>query len=169
MADYTKTAVAEVRDFMWDSLKEDGILNKNDYIADGFTIPLNPIIPAQQVPEFNNLLSGKPYIVYDFEVREYDSDYWICEENLMLSIISPNYNKIVEISTYLIDLFRRMDDSAKDLNSFKETSSPFKYHFFYINSVESPVATEEEGGTFVGFVEVSFKYSRQIGPNGRFL
>ena len=169
MADYTKTAIAEIRDFMWDSLQTDGILNKNDYIADGFPIPLVPIIPSQQVPEFNNLMSGKPYIVYDFEINDYNADYWICEETLMLSINSHNYNKIVEIITYLVDLFRRMDDAAKDMNSFKAESSPFKYHYFYINNAQSPSAAEEEGGLYTGFLDISFKYSREIMSNGRFL
>jgi hypothetical protein len=168
MADYTKTAVGEIRDFLWTQLKNNTLLNKNDYIADGFIQPLIPIIPAQQVPEFNNLISGKTYIVYDFQIGAYDSDYWICEENLILYIISPDYGKGVQIINFLIDLFRRMDDSAKDVNS-SLISDLFKFHYFYINSAESPSPMEEEGGNQIATVDISYKYSREIGENGRFL
>jgi hypothetical protein len=168
MADYTKTAVGEVRAFLWENLKADNILNENEYIADGFIHPLVPIIPAQQVPEFNNLISGKPYIVYDFEVGAYDSDYWICEENLILYIISTDYGKSVQILNYLIDLFRRMDDTARDVNS-SLNSDTFKFHYFYVNRMESPLPMEEEGGNQISTADISYKYSRRIGSNGRFL
>ncbi len=169
MADYTKTAVGEVRDFLWTNLKEDNILNKNDYIADGFIVPLIPIIPTQQVPEFNNLMSGKPYIVYDFEISQYTEDYWICEENIIFSIVSPDYGKIVQIMNYLVDLFRRMDDTAKNVNAGLADDSKFQFYYFYINNAVSPEAAEEEGGNQIGYIDVTYKYSRQIGSNGRFL
>lgn len=168
MADYTKTAVGEVRDFLWTNLKSANIFNEHEYIADGFTYPLIPIIPAQQVPEFNNLISGKPYIVYDFEIGAYDSDYWICEENLILYIISPDYGKGVQTINFLVDLFRRMDDSAKDVNA-ATVSDTFKFHYFYINKAESPSPMEEEGGNQISMVDISYKYSRRIGSNGRYL
>lgn len=168
MTDYTKTAVGEIRDFLWTNIKSNQIFNENHYIADGFTYPLVPIIPAQEVPEFNNLISGKPYIVYDFEVSSYDSDYWICEETLILYIISPSYLKGVETINFLVDLFRRMDDTAKDVNS-SLVSDAFKFYYFYINRAESPSPMKEEGGNHISTVEISYKYSREIGSNGRFL
>jgi len=53
-ADYTKVAVYDIRMAIWDELKNAGILDPNDYYPDGFTDPLIPIVPSQQVPEFNN-------------------------------------------------------------------------------------------------------------------
>ena len=169
MTDYNKTAIGEIRDFLWKNLKQDGILKESDYIADGFTRSLVPIIPTQQVPEFNNLMSGKTYIVYDFNIYSYGEDYWICEENASFMIVSSDYGKIVQIINYMVDLFRRMDDAAKDLNIEYMGNTPFKYHLFYIDGVEGPQPTEEEGGNMIGTVDVTFKYSREIGPNGRFL
>lgn len=168
MTDYAKTAVGEVRSFLWDNLKSDNILNENDYIADGFIHTLVPIIPAQQVPEFNNLISGKPYIIYDFEVGSYDSDYWICHENLILYIIAADYGKGVQILNYLVDLFRRMDNTAQDVNA-SSVSDTFKFHYFYVNKAESPLPMEEEGGNQISTIDISYKYSRRIGSNGRFI
>lgn len=169
MADYTKTAVAEIRDYLWQELQDNNILNKNEYIADGFIYPLNPIIPAQQVPEFNNLMSGKPYIFYDFQVDSYSDDFWMCSENLILYVVCKDYGKSLEIINFLIDLFRRMDLTAKDLNLAKSNTSKFKYHYFYTNSVESPQPMEEEGGNQISVIDISYTYSREIGPDGRFL
>ena len=169
MADYTKTAVGEIRNFLWSEAQDSGVLDRNDYIADNFIIPLNPIIPAQEVPEFNNLMSGKTYVVYDFEVNAYDPDFWICEENLILSVVCPSYNKSVEIINFLTDLFRRMDLTAKDLNGQLSETSPFKFHYFYINQVQSPAPVDEEGGNHISLVDISYKYSRLIGSDGRFI
>ena len=88
--DYSKVAVFDVRNAMWASLQSAGILNSNDYVAEGFTTPLIPIIPSQQVPEFNNLLPGKPYITYDIIQRNYGVQWWVSEESMIMQIISSN-------------------------------------------------------------------------------
>ena len=169
MTDYSLTAVSEIRNFLWENLQADKILNKNNYIADGFRKPLIPIIPTQQVPEFNNLLSGKTYIFYDYMINSYNEDYWKCNESIMLNIVSNDHAEINKIINYLVDLFRRMDDTAKDINSSASVSDLFKYYYFYINSVSSPEPFEEEGGNQIATVDISYQYSRQIGNNGRFV
>ena len=169
MADYKKTSISEIRDYLWNEIKDAGILNRDDYLADGFIIPLNPIIPAQEIPEFNNLIPGKTYIVYDYEINSYEPDFWMCDENLILSIVCPDYNKSVEILNFLLDLFRRMDLTAKDMNLQLSSSSPFKFHYFYINNMQSPAPFEQEGGNQVSLIDISYKYSRLIGSDGRFL
>ena len=168
-ADYTKTAIGEVRDYLWKEIQETGILNKNDYIADGFSKPLIPIIPSQQIPEFNNLISGKPYIIYDFNVNTYDSDFWMCEETLQLSLVATSFSKIIELTNFLTDVFRRMDLTAKDINTSHDISSKFKFHYFYIQNIQSPDPVDEEGGNYMGYVDITYKYSRLIDQNGRFL
>ena len=167
--DYTKNAIAEIRDYLWKEIQSTKVLNKNDYIADGFSKPLVPIIPSQQIPEFNNLISGKPYIIYDFNINSYDSDFWMCEETLQLSIVSNSYGKVVELMNFLVDVFRRMDLTAKDVNANSGISSKFKFHYFYVQDAQSPDPVEEEGGNYVGYVDVTYKYSRFIDNNGRFL
>lgn len=169
MTDYTISSVSEIRDFLWDGIKTEGILRASDYQAPGIKKALVPIIPTQQVPEFNNMLPGKTYIVYDFKSEGYGEEYWICQESITFYIISKDYGKIVELTSYIVDLFRRMDDTAKELNGSSLVSDKFKYYYFSLSSVESPLPFEEEGGVQVGSVSITYNYSRLMGQNGRFL
>jgi hypothetical protein len=170
MTDYSKTSSAVVRNYLWDQLKSYNLLNADDYIADGFDVPLIPIIPAQQVPEFNNLIGDKPYIVYDVEVNAYEPDqWWTCQENIMFSIISTDYMKIVSITNAIIDIFRRMDESAVDINNWQQHPLLFKFYNFSINFASYPAPFTEEGGRQIGQIEVVYRYSRDLSSNGRFL
>ena len=106
MTDYTQIAAYDIRDFMWAQLQAAGIFNANDYLADGFNIPMVPIIPAQQVPEFNNQLPGKPYITYNVVQKHYGNQWWISEESFIMEIVSRNAKQIQTLTNFLIDLFR---------------------------------------------------------------
>ena len=167
--DYSETAFSRVRTFVWDKLQEAGLLNSYDYLADGFIEPLVPIIPIQQVPEFNNLIGNKTYLIYDYDVKPYDTDsWWICEETIVFTVVSNNFNSIVSITQFLVDLFRRMDDSATDLNLYNGSNSNFKFFSFVLNSASSPTPFEEEGGRQMAEIDISYKYSRVLDNNGRF-
>lgn len=164
---YADTAVSKIRQYVWDNLTTAKILKESDYIADGFITPLVPIIPTQQVPEFNNLLGGKTYMVYDFETIGYDEQWFICQENLIFTIVSNDYSKIVEITQFLIDLFRRNDESATDINSWQDSASKFKFHTFILKTASSPTPVTEEGGRQMGEIEITYKYSRNTDSSGR--
>lgn len=167
---YSKSASFEIRSFLWEKLKEYNLLDENDYIADGFTNPLIPIIPSQQVPEFNNLIGDKPYIVYDIAVENYEPDaWWVCQESMLFSIVSTDYLKIFSITNAMIDLFRRMDDSAKDLNIFLGVDDTFKFYNLTVNMASAPSPFEEEGGRQIGQIEIMYRYSRNLDSGGRFL
>ena len=75
--DYSNTAAGIIRSYVWDNLVQDGMINANNYIADGFTKPLVPLIPMSDVPQFKNLLPGQPYIIWDFSINGYSEDFWI--------------------------------------------------------------------------------------------
>ena len=167
---YSDTAFSRVRLFVWDKLKEVGLLDPNDYIADGFIEPLVPIIPVQQVPEFNNLVGNKTYLIYDYDVKPYDEDsWWICEETIVFTVVSNDFNAIISITQFLVDLFRRMDDSATDVNTYNGSTSIFKFFNFILNSASSPSPFEEEGGRQMADIDISYKYSRVLDSNGRFI
>lgn len=168
MTNYADSAVTKVRDFLWDNLVNDNILDVNDYIADGFKKPIIPIIPAQQAPETNNLIGNETYIVYDFDVSSYGDQWWVCGETVLFSIISNEYGKIIEITNYMIDLFRRLDNVAKEINASLAPDSKFKFYYVSIQSATSPSPYTEEGGRQIGQVEIKYEYSRLI-SNGRFL
>ena len=166
---YKDTAISKIRNFLWQEIMDNNLLDQHDYLADGIKELLVPIIPAQQVPEFNNLISGKPYIVYDFDIVGYGEEFWICEENILFSIFSTSYQKVVELTNFMIDLFRRMDETAKDVNGNMLSSDIFKFFYFTINAASSPTPIKEEGGNFMGQVDITYKYSRHLDSNKRYL
>lgn len=168
MADYDDNARSIINSFLWDELKSNLILNENDYRPDGFTNTITPIIPVQQLPEINNLLPGKPFILYDYEIMNYGEMWWICEEKILYTVVSTSISEISKISEFIVDLFRRKDLSGKDIQSFNTKSNILKFYAACLESVSSPEPFETEGGKLAGTVEISYKYSRDVNSQGRF-
>ncbi|MEY4331328.1 MAG: hypothetical protein RLZZ196_66 [Bacteroidota bacterium] len=168
MTDYTKTAASDIRTYVWDAITDSGILDENDYYADGFSENLIPIIPAQQIPEFNNLLPGKTYLIYDYEVQPVPVQWWMTEESMTITAISQNYETLIEINNLMQDLFRRYDESASDVNSYFSADSDFVFHNFSIDSVMSPEPFKTEGDYQISSSTFRYNYSRKTGANGRF-
>ena len=110
MTIYDKQASADIRRYIWDAIQQEEILNELDYYVENMPLPLVPIIPTQQVPEFNNLLPGKTYMIYDFEVKVVPVQWWMTEEAFTLTVISQNYEVINQITNLVHDLFRRYDE-----------------------------------------------------------
>lgn len=168
MTDYKILAAAEIRKYIWDNIKEAEILDENDYYADGFNTALIPIIPTQQVPEFNNLLPGKTYLIYDFEIKTIPVQWWMTEESMTITTISQNYEVINEINNLIQDLFRRYDESAADLNAYLNGNTNFMYHHIMIDSIMSPEPFSTEGDYQMASTVFTYSYSRKTDGNGRF-
>jgi len=170
MVDYTRVASYDVRYFLWQELQNAGLLSSNDYYADGFTQPLVPIIPAQQVPEFNNLLPSKPYIIYDVMQKGFGSTWWISEETMTFEITSVNPNQIQTIINFIIDLFRRYDKSAGDVNLELTAGSPYRFLWFNLESADPVQAFQNEGGFMTGMLTIHYAYTRETDSNtGRYV
>jgi hypothetical protein len=173
-ANYSYFAVTDVRNLIWEELKNYGILDEQDYYADGFSYPLIPIIPSQQVPEFNNLLPGKTYITYDVVQKNYGVQWWVSQEDMIMQIISRNNSQIMTISNFLTDLFRRYEKTAVDINAQIPDSSPFKFLYFKLESANPIQPFEDEGGFMSGDFVINYSYTRQVDEGtvantGRFL
>jgi hypothetical protein len=168
MTIYSQIASADIRSFVWQKIQDAGLLDIQNYYADGFDDPLVPIIPSQQIPEFNNLLPGKSYMIYDWEVKAVPVQWWLTEETMSISVISQNYEKINELTSFMHDLFRRYDDSATDINAYFGGNSQFIYHHIAVDSVMSPEPFSSEGDYQIGTISISYGYARKISSNGRF-
>ena len=168
MSLYNENARTVINAFLWEELKEADILSEEQYRLDDFTSEVIPIIPAQQLPEFNNLIGDKPYIIYDYEVEGYGDSWWICEEILTYTIVGNKTSTVVEIMELMVDLFRRVDDSGQDVQRFNPKTDKIKFYSVSLSSASSPVPFETEGGRVAGSVEISYKYSRILDSNGRF-
>jgi hypothetical protein len=168
MTNYGSQPSADIRKYIWDNIQSAEILDENDYYVDGMQDSIVPIVPAQQIPEFNNSLPGRTYMLYDFDLKQIPVQWWMSEESFTLTVISQNYEIINQITSLTQDLFRRYDESAVDLNEYLDGNTDFLYHHIMIDSVFSPEPFGTEGDYQVGSVVFSYNYSRKTDPKGRF-
>jgi hypothetical protein len=168
MADYTSLAVHDVRNYMWAELKLAGLLQESDYYVDGFDTPLVPIIPTQQVPEFNNNLPGRTYLVYDYQVLPSDSRWWVTHEIMNIKIVSNNHDKITTITNFLYDLFRRYGASIRSLIGGEFASENFMFKYSSVHNISSPEPFKNEGGLMVGQIDIMYCYIRRLNEYERF-
>lgn len=161
--DYSRVAAFDVRSAMWAELQRVGLLDPQDYYADGLPDPIVPIIPSQQVPELNNLLAGKTYLTYDIIQKNYGVQWWISEESMVLQIFSRDNKKILAISNFLTDLFRRYELSARDINDVAHAAnSPFKFLYFRLESANPVQPFIDEGGNMGGDFAIAYTYTREV-------
>ena len=168
MPNYKLDAMFELRKFLWENLKAAKIFNPNDYYSDNLDETIIPILPIQQAPEMNQFLSGKKHIVYDKIGLSYENNWLICCEQILFTIYSTEVIDIVEIRNFMTDQFRRMDDSARDINYWDNLSDKFKFHSIFIADISPTAPSEELQGFFAADVILEVKYSRITDNNGRF-
>lgn len=145
-------------------------MNASNYYANGIDAPLIPIIPSQQVPEFNNLLPGKPYIIYENNTLAVNPMWLISHDMVYYMIVSTDYDFINSVIELMVDLFRRYDDAATDMTGYKTSilSNNFDFKYSMIESTQSPSPMKSEGGLRVGHATIMFCYVRHVDSNGRF-
>lgn len=168
MVDYKTDAMLELRKFLWTELVDAQIFNDEDYWSDNLNESIVPIIPVQQVAEMNQFLSGKKHIVYDKIGIGYDENWLICTEQILFTIYATDFAEINEIRNFMIDQFRRMDDAAKDVNSWTGLSNKFKFHSIYISDISPTAPSEELQGFLSTDVILEIKFSRITNNQGRF-
>lgn len=167
MTDYTIDAMYEVRKHLWNQLVLNNIIDPNDYYSDNLGETIIPIIPVQQSPEMNQFLSGKTHIVYDKMGSTYEENWMICCEKISFTIYSVDFSEINIIRNMMIDVFRRMDESARDLNQSKSTNKII-FHNTMILEMSPTEPSTELAGFLAADVILEVKYSRTVGPKGRF-
>jgi hypothetical protein len=166
--DYKADIMIDLRKYLWDQLEQNNIFTSTDYYSDNVGQEIVPIIPVQQSPEMNQFLSGKRHIVYDKIGMSYENNWMICCEQILLTLYSPDLLDIVEIRNFLTDEFRRMDESARDVNKWAGLSDKFKFHSIHIADISSTAPSEEIQGFYAADVILEVKYSRITNGQGRF-
>ena len=167
--DYKIDAMFELRKFLWAQLKLNNMFNQNDYYSDNLGTEIVPIVPVQQLPEMDQFLNGKKHIVYDKIGLSYEDNWLICCEQVMFTIYSTSVSEINEIRNYMTDEFRRMDESARDINKWTGLSDKFKFHTIWVADISPTAPSEELQGFFSAEVILEVKYSRITDNVGRFL
>lgn len=166
--DYSIDAMYEIRRHLWEELTLSKLIKPSDYYIENTGNEIIPIIPVQQQPDLNQFLSGKTHIVYDKIGMSYENNWMICCEQILLTIYSTELIDIVEIRNFLTDEFRRMDESARDVNKWTGLSDKFKFHSIHIADISSTAPSEEIQGFYASDVILEIKYSRIVDGVGRF-
>ena len=169
ISNYKLDAMLELRKFLWNGLSTTGIFDDEDYYSDNLNENIIPIIPVQQVAEMNQFLSGKKHIVYDKIGMSYEDNWAVCCEQILFTVYSTEISDINEIRNFMTDQFRRMDDSARDVNRFPSLSDKFKFYSIFIADISPTEPSEEIQGFFSADIILEVKYSRILDPVGRFL
>ena len=168
MVNYKSDAMFELRKYLWEKLKENNIFDQDDYYSDNLNETIIPVIPVQQAPEMNQFLSGKKHIVYDKINMSYDTNWLICNEQFLFTIYATDIIDITEIRNVFIDLFRRMDDSARDVNYFEAISDKVKFYSIYVSDISPTAPSEEVKGFYATDIVLDVKYARITDAKGRF-
>jgi hypothetical protein len=165
---YKLDAMIEIRKYLWEQLSTIGIFDDADYYSDNVGDTIIPILPVQQQAELNQFLSGKKHLIYDKISSSYDTMWYICNEQLLFTIYSTDVSEINEIRNFMTDLFRRMDESAQDMNRWSGISDKFKFHSIYVSDISATTPSEELQGFLSTDVILDVKYSRITDRLGRF-
>jgi len=165
--DYKIDAMFELRKFLWTQLKLTGLFDPDDYYSDNLGSEIIPIIPVQQLPEMDQFLNGKKHIVYDKIGLSYEENWLICCEKVLFTIYSTDITEIYEIRNLMTDLFRRMDESAKDVNSLKTTNKLIFHNVMIVETTPIEPSLEIQGFLSTDVI-LEVKYSRVTDGLGRF-
>jgi hypothetical protein len=169
MVNYKLDAMLELRKYIWKRLKETEIFNEDDYYSDNIGEITVPIIPVQQVPELNQFLSGKKHIVYDKIGMSYEDLWAICCEQILFTVYSTDISDINEIRNFMVDEFRRVDESARDVNNWTGLSDKFQFYSIFIADMSPTEPSQEMQGFLSTDIILEIKYARSSGSDGRFI
>ncbi len=167
---YKIDAMLELRKYVWAKLQAAEIFDPEDYYSDNIGETLVPIFPVQQQAEMSQFLSGKKHIIYDKIGVAYDTLWLICNEQILFTVYSTDVSEINEIKNFMIDEFRRMDESAVDVNrSSGFNSEKFKFHSIYVSDMSPTEPSEELHGFYSADIIIEAKYSRITNSSGRYV
>lgn len=168
-ANYKLDAMFELRKYLWEKLVAAGLFNPDSYYSENIAETVIPIIPVQQAPEMNQFLNGKKHIVYDKIGMSYEDLWAICCEQVLFTIYSSSVAEINEIRNFMTDEFRRMDETARDVNNSPVTSNVFQFYSIFIADISPTSPSEELQGMLSTDVILEIKYSRATDRKGRFV
>lgn len=169
MVNYKLDAMLELRKYLWKRLKDTQIFDEADYYSDNIGSTTVPIIPVQQSAELNQFLSGKKHIVYDKIGMSYEDLWAICCEQIIFTIYSTDVSEINEIRNFMTDEFRRVDESARDVNNWVNLSDKFQFYSIFIADISPTEPSQEMQGFLSADVILEIKYSRLSDSSGRFI
>lgn len=163
MNNYDWAGAHVIRDFLYEKLIEQNLIIASDYQG------IKPIVPSQEVPEVSNLASGKPYLVYTYSPSSERDDWWMCGETVSYRVYSDQETDLRNIVHFMIDLFKRMDDSAADVNEFIDSNPEhrmFDFKWITVMDAIGPEPYDESGGRQASVITIQYMYTHELDDNG---
>ncbi len=160
---YDLNGVHVLNKFIWGQLKSQEFMTDIDYRG------MVPIIPTQQHPAFNDMSTGTPFIVYTYVVSGYDANIWSNIEQVTYRIFGDNERQIRQITNFLIDLLKRYDWTAQEVNDWLERNSgvypvndnddqAFDFKWVTVAGGSSPEPSDQEDGRQYSSITVRMAY-----------
>ena len=164
MTDYTAQAAYGINKWLWSELQSKGLLSAGSYHSNEMNANLVPIIPVGQRPELVDQFGSNPFIVYDYVIDYTEPDFWMINcEQVLYTIYTGDYHKANSIKSLMYDLFRRHDESAKDLNHFLVGSgNVIAYLNLQVLQSSNTEPIKEFGGRWATDIAIEVKYVRGI-------
>ena len=164
MTAYANHAAVDIAQWVSLELFASDVLDSSDYSNIGGFVSINPVFPIQQVPEMNNVLGERAFLVYDFMPLKFRNDmYEAIRETMTFTVYSTSYAIILEIQNFLVDLFRRLDSSAADINKKlidQQISTENRFLFIEMADALPPDPAKDEGGRYGATVSIEYEYVR---------
>ena len=168
MADYRTLGAHQINKWLWSKLKnfeyKPGVKAFADYKdsgnSAGFTIV--PIVPVRQLAQIKDItLNKSPYLVYNYLLTPYASEWWICREQCAYVLYDTNEERLRAIHAYMIDLVKRMDWTAREINNSGTISGGFDFKYVSLTSATGPDELDEEDEESAGgaMIVITYEYT----------
>jgi hypothetical protein len=158
--------VYEVNDFILEGTNISAPANPTVGEMMGYTgTGFKPIYPAQSVPEVD--ARTEPYIVYSTRRTTDIERWWETVEETTYVFYHKSIDTLDNISTELFDVFKRMDETAEDINAYLGVLGRDDYTFQYFRVLNdfSPEPAEQEGGLHGKIFTIRYAYVVNSGRN----
>jgi hypothetical protein len=169
MTDYRTVGAHQINKWLWSKLQSFEYKTNtkafSDYKDSGNTdgYDLVPILPSQQKPQIFDITKGlSPFIVYTYMMSPYASEWWMCREQCAYIIYDSNEERLRAIHSYMIDLLKRMDWTARELNNSNDISSLFDFKYVQVSSATGPDEFSTEGGEQGAMVIANYEYTTDM-------
>lgn len=145
MADYRTVGAHQINKWLWSVLKNFQYKGSEKAFAaykdsgNSAGLDLVPIVPGHQWAQLNDMTQGKqPFIVYNYIMSAYSTEWWLCREQCVYVIYDSNEERLRAIHAYIVDLMKRMDWTARNINASSTTASNFDFKTVSLSSASGP-------------------------------
>lgn len=166
--DYQVSGIHQINRWLWQNLRAALPDDFKAYTTPGHAANgLVPIIPSQQLPQFTNIVGGAPFMIYNYSV-EGGEQVWETRDKIGYVIYDDNESRLRRIHNFMVQLLKRMDWTAADVNFFLDSTATvenpneFDFKWVQVDNAAGPQPFENEGGRHGALIMATASYTREI-------